>query len=296
VSEPVTFIGLGVMGKPMARHLVDAGYDVGVHNRSRAAVDELVAAGARALAGPAEGAAARFVITMLPDSPDVRSVADRLIPALGPGTTWIDMSTISPVLTRELAAEVHARGAAMLDAPVSGGDKGAREATLSIMVGGSQEAFDAARPVFDTLGKTIVRVGDSGAGQVVKACNQVVVGMAMQAMAEALVLGAAAGVDPEVIVDVLSGGLARCGALEVRGKRAAAGDFAPGFRARLHRKDLTIALETAAELDVPLAGTALVRDLFDAMVESGRGDLDHSGLADLLQERAGVRLGAPPSG
>jgi 2-hydroxy-3-oxopropionate reductase len=206
------------------------------------------------------------------------------------------MSTISPVLTRELAAEVRDRGAAMLDAPVSGGDKGAREATLSIMVGGREEDFDAARPVFEVLGKTIVRVGDNGAGQVVKACNQVVVGMAMQAMAEALVLGAAAGVDPEVIVDVLSGGLARCGALEVRGKRAAAGDFEPGFRARLHRKDLTIALETAEEFGVPLAGTALIRDRFEAMVESGRGDLDHSGLADLLQEQAGVRLGArPPS-
>ena len=291
MSERITFIGLGVMGRPMAGHLVEAGYDVGVHNRSRPAVDALAAAGARALESPEDGASARFVITMLPDSPDVQSVAERLIPALGPGTIWIDMSTISPVVTRELEARVRARGAAMLDAPVSGGDKGAREATLSIMAGGRQEDFDAALPVFEVLGRTIVRVGDSGAGQVVKACNQVVVGMAMQAMAEALVLGAAAGVDPEVVVDVLSGGLARCGALEVRGKRAAAGDFEPGFRARLHRKDLTIALETAAEFGVPLAGTALIRERFDAMLDSGRGDLDHSGLADLLQEQAGVRLG-----
>lgn len=291
MSDRVSFIGLGVMGKPMAGHLVDAGYDVGVHNRSRAAVDELAERGARVLDGPAAAADARFVITMLPDSPDVREVAGELVPALSEGTIWIDMSTISPVLTRELAADVEARGAAMLDAPVSGGDKGAREAALSIMVGGREETFEAARPVFEVLGKTIVRVGDAGAGQVVKACNQVMVAMAMQGMAEALVLGAKAGVDPEVIVDVLSGGLARCGALEVRGKRAAAGDFEPGFRSRLHRKDLTIALETGDELEVPLEATALVRGLFDAMIESGRGDLDHSGLADLLQERAGVRLG-----
>ncbi len=291
MSERVSFIGLGVMGKPMAGHLVAAGYDVGVHNRSRGAVDELAERGARVLDGPAAGADARFVITMLPDSPDVRAVADELVPALGEGTIWIDMSTISPVLTRELAGEVEARGAAMLDAPVSGGDKGAREAALSIMVGGRPETFDAARALFEVVGKTIVHVGDAGAGQVVKACNQVLVAMAMQGMAEALVLGAKAGVDTSTIVDVLSGGLARCGALEVRGKRAAAGDFEPGFRARLHRKDLTIALETGEELGVPLEATALVRERFEAMVESGRGDLDHSGLADLLQERAGVHLG-----
>jgi 2-hydroxy-3-oxopropionate reductase len=291
VSERVSFIGLGVMGKPMAGHLVEAGYDVGVHNRSRAAVDELAERGARVLDGPAAAGEARFVITMLPDSPDVRSVAGELIPALGEETIWIDMSTISPVLTRELAAEVEQRGAAMLDAPVSGGDKGAREAALSIMIGGPEETFEAARPVFEVLGKTIVRVGDAGAGQVVKACNQIMTAMAMQGMAEALVLGAKAGVDPNVIVDVLSGGLARCGALEVRGRRAATGDFEPGFRSRLHRKDLTIALETGDELEVPLEATALVRGLFDAMIESGRGDLDHSGLADLLRERAGVQLG-----
>lgn len=291
MSDSVSFIGLGVMGRPMAGHLVDAGFDVRVHNRSRGAVEELAALGARPLDGSAEAGSARFVITMLPDSPDVRAVADELIPALGEGTTWIDMSTISPVLTRELAAEVDARGAAMLDAPVSGGDKGARDATLSIMVGGHAETFAAARPVLEVLGKTIVLVGEHGAGQVVKACNQIMVAMAMQGMAEALVLAAKTGVDPDVVVDVLSGGLARCGALEVRGKRAAAGDFEPGFRARLHRKDLAIALETGAEVGVPLAATSLVRDLFDAMVESGRGDLDHSGLADLLQGRAGVRLG-----
>ena len=266
MSERVSFIGLGVMGKPMAGHLVDAGYDVGVHNRSRAAVDELAERGARVLDGPAAAADARFVITMLPDSPDVRAVADELVPALGEGTIWIDMSTISPVLTRELAGEVEVRG-------------------------GRPETFDAARALFEVVGKTIVHVGDAGAGQVVKACNQVLVAMAMQGMAEALVLGAKAGVDLNTIVDVLSGGLARCGALEVRGKRAAAGDFEPGFRARLHRKDLTIALETGEELGVPLEATALVRERFEAMVESGRGDLDHSGLADLLQERAGVHPG-----
>jgi len=149
VSERVSFIGLGVMGKPMAGHLVAAGYDVGVHNRSRGAGDELAERGARVLDGPAAAADARFVITMLPDSPDVRAVADELVPALGEGTIWIDMSTISPVLTRELAGEVEARGAAMLDAPVSGGDKGAREAALSIMVGGREETFEAARPLFE---------------------------------------------------------------------------------------------------------------------------------------------------
>jgi 2-hydroxy-3-oxopropionate reductase len=273
------------MGRPMARHLVEAGFDVGVHNRSRAAVEELAAAGARALESVEQGADARFVITMLPDGPDVESVARTLIPALRRETTWIDMSTISPELTQQLAAEVAARGAGMLDAPVSGGDQGARDATLSIMGGGEIAAFEAAQPVFRALGRTIVHVGANGAGQVVKACNQIMVGMAMEAMAEALVLGRAAGVDPERIVGVLSGGLARCGPLEVRGRRVVAGDFTPGFRARLHRKDLAIAVDTGRRLGVPLAGSELTLRLFEEMVDTGRGDLDHSGLADLLQAR-----------
>ncbi len=290
MEAKVAFIGLGVMGKPMAKHLLDAGCELRVHNRSPEAVEELVAAGADGFDGPEEVGDAEFVITMVPDTPDVELVAERLVPALANGSIWIDMSTISPTATRELAEAVAERGAEMVDAPVSGGEKGAREATLSIMAGGSAEAFERCRPLFDVLGGSAVHVGEVGAGQVVKACNQIMVGCQMEAMAEALVLGAKAGVDPAKIVEVLGAGLARCGPLEVRGPHVLEGDFEPGFRARLHRKDLAIALETGREIDVPLPATAIVAELYSAMVASGRGDLDHSGLADLLGEQAGVRI------
>ena len=288
MGATIAFIGLGTMGKPMARHLLDAGYDLKVHSRSPGPVQELVDAGAAAFDSPEQVGDAEFVITMVPDTPDVEEIAEALIPGLSQASIWIDMSTISPTVTRRLAQEVSANNAEMIDAPVSGGDKGANEATLSIMAGGTPVAFQRCMPIFQTLGKTIVHVGPSGAGQVVKACNQIMVGCEMQAMAEALVLGAKAGIEPATIVTVLSGGLARCGPLEVRGLRAAEGDFEPGFRARLHRKDLKIALDAGYDLGVPLPATALVLGLYSAMVSSGRGDLDHSGLVELLQSFAGV--------
>ena len=281
----VSFIGLGVMGRPMALNLVRGGFDVLVHNRSRPAVDELHAAGARLLTNVAQAGSSSFVVTMLPDTPDVEEVGAAILPGLQPGTVWIDMSTIDPKAIRRLAADAAARGAYLLDAPVSGGDQGARAGTLSIMVGGDAQAYAMAEPVFVPLAKTVAHVGPSGAGQVVKACNQMMVGLSMQAMAEALVVAAQAGIDLEVAIDILSGGLARCGALETRGRRVAAGDFEPGFRARLHHKDLAIALRLGEELGVPLEGTQVVKGLLAEMMSSGRGDLDHSGLADLLRSK-----------
>ncbi len=284
----VVVIGLGVMGKPMAANLLEAGFDLGVHNRSPGPAEELVERGADLVDSPAAVGEAEFVITIVPDTPDVEQVAAELIPALPTGSIWIDMSTISPIATRRLAAEVTEHGAFLLDAPVSGGEQGAVDGGLSIMVGGPNDAFERCGPIFKPLGKTIVHMGPSGAGQVTKACNQIAVASAMEAMAEALVLSERAGIDSERLIEVLQGGLARSGSMALRGARAARGDFEPGFRARLHQKDLRIALETGRAFDVPLPEAELMVELYDDLVESGRGDLDNSAVVDLLRERAGA--------
>ncbi|MBA2364359.1 MAG: NAD-binding protein, partial [Chloroflexia bacterium] len=212
MAERIGFIGLGIMGKPMAHHLMDAGYALTVYSRSRGPVDEIVAEGATAAASPSELAErSAIVITMLPDSPDVQAVVageDGVLSDAREGALIIDMSTISPITARDLAAQARQQGVGMLDAPVSGGDVGARNATLSIMVGGSAEDFARAEPLFGAMGKTITHVGPAGAGQVVKACNQVVVALVLEAVSEALVLGSKAGVDPATIIQVLSGGMA----------------------------------------------------------------------------------------
>ena len=295
MAERVGFIGLGIMGRPMARNLVKAGFELVVHNRSRAAVDELTAesAAVRAAGSPAEvAAAASIVITMLPDSPEVRDVvfgANGLREAMGAGQLLIDMSTIAPATAVEVHDALVARGAAALDAPVSGGDKGAIAGTLSIMVGGGAADVERARPVFAALGKTIVHVGGPGAGQTVKACNQIVVALNYAAVSEALVLGIKAGVDPAKIVEVLSGGLAASRVLELRGPTMLRHEFAPGFRVNLHRKDLGIALATGKEHGVPLAATALVAQLYEALAAAGGGDLDHSALLTVVERLADVR-------
>lgn len=278
------------MGKPMARNLLRAGYPVTVHNRSRPPVDELVAEGA-ADGGSPRGVAeqSEVVITMLPDTPDVEQVTfgpQGLVEGLRPGSVLVDMSTISPVATRSIAARLRERGVEMLDAPVSGGQRGAEEGTLSIMVGGDPQTFERVRPLFQALGKSVVHVGPVGAGQVCKACNQVVVALTLQAVAEALVLAERNGVDPARVRQALLGGFAGSRILEVHGQRMLEGNYQPGFRARLHHKDLRIALETGRSAGVPMLGTALVHELLGAVVARGWGDLDHSALARLVGELA----------
>lgn len=292
-SKPtVGFIGLGIMGKPMARNVMRAGYPLIAFNRSRAPMDELAAEGAALGASPADVAArSHIVITMLPDSPDVEQVVfgpNGIAEGIRPGSLLIDMSSISPVTAVKVAEELGKKGVRVLDAPVSGGDVGARQGTLSIMVGGPEDVFNEALPVFQALGKNIVLCGGHGAGQITKLCNQILVAIQLEAVGEALVLGAKAGVDPARIVQVLGAGLARCGVLETRGMRILDRDFAPGFRARLHYKDLNNALAAARAYDVPLPVTALVTEMFKRLQVAGRGDLDHSAITTFLEELAGT--------
>jgi 2-hydroxy-3-oxopropionate reductase len=294
---PVGFIGLGIMGKPMARNLAAAGYTLVIYNRSQDDIDALLAEGDQfqAAGNPREVAErTKVVITMLPDSPDVRDVVFGeigVLPALGPGHLLVDMSTIAPATAVEVNAAARERGARALDAPVSGGDKGAIAGTLSIMVGGDAEDVQRAMPLFEAMGKTIVHVGGAGAGQIVKACNQVVVAVNYAAVSEALLLGSKAGVAPDKIVQVLSGGLAASRVLELKGQTMVAHQFAPGFRTDLHRKDLGIALSTAGASSVPVPVTALVTQLFEALAGAGKGDLDHSALVTVYEEMAKFNIG-----
>jgi len=282
------------MGKPMARNLIKAGYRLVVYNRSRGPVDELVSAGATAVGSPrAVAEETDIVITMVPDSPDVQQVVlgnDGVLGGLRRGSVLIDMSTISPIVTRELAAAVEAKGAHMLDAPVSGGEKGAIEGTLSIMVGGQPEIFNRVRPVFAALGKNITHIGAHGAGQVTKACNQIVVALTIQAVSEALVLATKAGVDPAKVREALLGGFAQSRILDLHGLRMLDRNFTPGFKVKLHQKDLNIALGTGRSLGVPLPATAVVQEAFTALVGLGRKDLDHSALVTLEEELAKAQV------
>ncbi len=295
MSTPtIGFIGLGIMGKPMARNLMRAGYALTVHSRSRGPVEDLVREGASDGGSP-RGVAQRneIVITMLPDSPDVQQVVlgpDGVLDGLRPDSVLVDMSTISPIVTQEIARAVEAKGGQMLDAPVSGGERGALTATLSIMVGGPADTVERVRPIFEALGKNIVHVGDHGAGQVAKACNQVVVALTIQAVSEALVLAAKAGVDPAKVRQALLGGFAQSRILDIHGQRMLERNFVPGFKVRLHQKDLNIALTTAKTLGVPLPATAVVQEAFAALRRSDRGDLDHSVLVTLLEDLAGIRI------
>jgi len=298
MTERIGFIGLGIMGKPMVRNLVKAGFEVVAHSRTRASVDEMVAESAAMIAADSPRAVAeqtKTIITMLPDSSDVRDVVfgdNGLIGAMGAGHLLIDMSTIAPATAIEVAEAVKVKGAAALDAPVSGGDKGAIAGTLSIMVGGEASDVERAMPLFEAMGKTIVHVGGVGAGQIVKACNQVVVALNYAAVSEALVLGSKAGVDPTKIVQVLGGGLANSRVLEMRGPTMIEHNFEPGFRVNLHRKDLAIALFTGRETGVPLPMTSLVSQFYDAVGVAGGGELDHSALLTLFEEMANHTVAA----
>ncbi|HET6947627.1 MAG TPA: 2-hydroxy-3-oxopropionate reductase [bacterium] len=295
VSTPtIGFIGLGIMGKPMARNLIKAGHRLIVHDRVEAPVREIVSLGAQAPGSARQVAAlSDVVITMLPDSPDVQDVVlgqDGILEALRPGTIYIDMSTISPIVTREIAPLVEGKDAEMLDAPVSGGEKGAIEATLSIMVGGPKAVFDRMLAIFQVMGKNIVHIGDHGAGQMTKAANQIVVALTIQAVGEALALAAKAGVDPAKVRQALLGGFAQSRILELHGQRMLDRNFQPGFRIRLHQKDLNIALSTGKALGVPLLATAVVQEAFTALRGMDRGELDHSALVTLIEEMARVQV------
>jgi 2-hydroxy-3-oxopropionate reductase len=293
--ERIGFIGLGIMGRPMARNLLKAGYPLVVHNRSQAAVQELTGLGAEAAASPAEVARrARIVITMLPNSPDVEAVAlgpQGIVEGARAGGLLADMSTISPLVSQRVAAALAARGVRMLDAPVSGGEKGAIEAGLSIMVGGEPGDLDEVRPVFQALGKTITHLGPIGSGGFVKLANQIIVAINLTGIAEALTLGTKAGIDLERMITALSGGLAGSRCLDQKRPNYLAAAYQPGFKIDLHCKDLGLIMEAAHALGVPLPTTAVVQELFSALRVKGRGGLDHSGVITLLEELAGVKVG-----
>ena len=290
----VGYIGLGLMGKSIARNILKAGFPLVVHNRSRAAVDELAAEGASAANSPAEVAAqVEVVFTNLPDTPDVEQVVlgkKGILEGAHPGLIFVDNSTIKPAAARSLAASLAGRGVLSLDAPVSGGDIGARNATLAIMVGGPAEALEKVRPVFQAMGKTITYVGEAGAGQVAKAANQIMVAAQMVAMGELLIFSQKAGVDPQKVVEAIKGGAAQCWTLDVKPPRLFAGNRTPGFKAHMQAKDLNIILETARDYGIPLPSVAVDAQLYNAMLQNGMGELDNSAVIGMIEALAGVKL------
>ena len=294
MSDTVGFIGLGLMGKPMALNLLKKGFAVVVHSRSRGPVDELVAAGATAATSPAEVArVAARIVTMLPDGPDVALVlegANGIFSAMPRGTVILDSSTIAPATAKRLAAATAERGGQFLDGPVSGGEIGAIAGTLAFMVGGDAAAVETMRPVIEAMGspEKLVHVGDSGAGQVCKACNQIVLGGTMAVVAEAIALSRKAGVDPLKVRAALMGGFAQSRVLDVHGERMITGNWKPGFKARLFKKDLGIAMNTLAENGVPAATSAVVQQLVQAQITAGEGDEDYSGLAKAIFKLANL--------
>jgi 2-hydroxy-3-oxopropionate reductase len=286
--ERIGFIGLGIMGSPMSQHLLKAGYALTVLDRVTESQKQVIAAGAQAGASPKNVAEqSEIVITMLPDSPDVEEVVlgkNGVLEGLRPGNLFIDMSTILPSVARRVTDAVRKKGADGLDAPVSGGQVGAQNATLSIMVGGSVTAFARAKPIFEKMGKNIVHVGEAGAGQVTKAANQVVVAVTIAAVSEALLLAAKAGVDPAKVREALLGGFAQSRILDLHGNRMLQRNFQPGFKMKLHRKDMAIVLNTARELGLALPTSAGVTELMNAAIGNGGAELDHSALVTMLEK------------
>ncbi len=283
----VGYIGLGIMGKSMARNILKAGFPLVVHNRSRGAVAELVAEGALEATSPREVAAqVAVVFTNLPDSPDVEQVAlgpDGILEGAREGLIFVDNSTIKPATARHIAAVLGQRGVLSLDAPVSGGDIGAQKGTLAIMVGGPVEALERVMPVLDAVGKTITHVGDSGAGQIAKAANQVMVAAQMVAMGELLILARKAGADPRKVVAAIQGGAAQCWTLDVKPERLFAGNRQPGFKAYMQAKDLGIVMDTAREYGITMPSTAVNTQLFYAMLQMGMAELDNSAVVGVIE-------------
>jgi 2-hydroxy-3-oxopropionate reductase len=288
----IGFIGVGIMGYHMAAHLLEAGYEVAAYDVVPENLAKIVEKGAAAGTSCADVAAkSDLVISMVPDSPDVEAVAlgeGGIIEAAREGLIYVDMSTIAPAVAIAVAEVLGEKGVRCLDAPVSGGETGAANAALSIMAGGPEDLFNEVLPVFEVMGKTVTLCGGNGAGQTVKACNQIQVALNFVGMAEAFVLGAKAGVDPAIILKVLSGGYAQTRVMDARGERLIQGDFAPGFKSKFHYKDLNIIMETAKNLNVPVPCTAVAHQLFNALLASGRGDLDHSAVINIIEDLAKV--------
>jgi 2-hydroxy-3-oxopropionate reductase len=290
----IGFIGLGIMGKPMARNLMKVGYSLTVHDINSAPVQELVKLGAAKASSPKEVAErCTLVILMLPNSPEVRQVVlgkDGIIEGAAPGTIVIDMSSISPVVSRELGEILAGKGVRFLDAPVSGGEPGAINATLSIMVGGEESVFEECKAILLSMGKAVVRVGGIGSGNITKLANQIIVALNIAAMSEALVLGTKAGVDPELIYNAIRGGLAGSNVLEAKALRVMDNNFEPGFKIDLHVKDLANALETSRQIGVPLFLTAQVMEILKSLQIEGKGQKDHSGILLFYEKMAQVQV------
>ncbi len=290
----VGYIGLGLMGKSIARNILKAGFPIVVHNRSQAAVDELVAEGATRASSPAEVAQqVDVVFTNLPDSPDVEKVAldeNGIMAGAHDGLVFVDNSTIKPASARMIAEKLKTQGIFSLDAPVSGGDIGAKNATLTIMVGGETEALEKVMPVFQAMGKTITHVGEAGAGQVAKAANQIMVAAQMVAMGELLVFSKKAGVDPRKVVEAIKGGAAQCWTLDVKPPRLFEGNRNPGFKAYMQLKDMGIVLDTAKEYDIPISAAEENTKFFQQMIQQGMGELDNSAVVGIIEKLAGVEI------
>jgi 3-hydroxyisobutyrate dehydrogenase len=290
--QPVGFIGLGIMGRPMAGHLLKGGHPLTVYNRTRSKTDELRAQGANVAASPAEVAArSEVVITMVSDTPDVEAVVagpQGVLEGIRKGSVVVDMSTISPQTERALDARLRDRGAALVDAPVSGGDVGARNATLAIMAGGDRQAFDRVLPVLRLLGKTITWCGPSGSGQIAKLCNQILISLTLLGVSEALVFARKNGLDPDVMIEAVSGGAAQSWQLTNLGPRIIKRDFAPGFMIDLVQKDLRLVMEACASAAVALPATGLVHQLFGSAQAAGAGREGTQGLAKVLEKLSGL--------
>ena len=290
MAQTLGFIGLGIMGRPMAKNLLKAGYPLVVHSRSKGPVDDLTAAGARSAPSPkAVTEQVDLLITMLPNSPDVELVAlgpQGILEGVRSGLIYVDMSTISPIVSQKIDKALAARGVKMLDAPVSGGERGAVEGTLSIMVGGDKPTFDLVLPIFQAMGKTITHLGPLGAGGFTKLANQIIVAVNLTALGEALTLARKAGLNRELTLKALGGGLAGSRCLEQKTPNYLSNTYNPGFRVDLHFKDLGLIMESGRALGVPLPTTALVQELFAALRVRGRGGLDHSAVITLLEDLA----------
>ena len=292
MAQVIGFIGLGIMGRPMAKNLLKAGYPLVVHSRSRGPVDEIARAGAKVGSSPRDVAAQSDVlITMLPNSPDVELVAlgrDGIIEGARPGLLFVDMSTISPIVSKKVGEALATKSVKMLDAPVSGGERGAIDGALSIMVGGDKAVFDAVLPIFQAMGKTITHLGPLGFGGFTKLANQIIVAVNLTALGEALTLAKKAGLDRDLTLTALAGGLAGSKCLDQKKPNYLADTYNPGFKIDLHFKDLGLIMESARALGVPLPTTAVVQELFSALRVKGRGGLDHSGVITLLEDIAGL--------
>ncbi len=290
----VGYIGLGLMGKPIARNILKAGFPLVVHNRSREKVQELVLEGATEAFSPAEVASqVDVVFTNLPDSPDVESIVlgeNGIIAGGKPGLIFVDNSTIKPMVARTIANSLAEKGIQALDAPVSGGDIGAINGTLTIMVGGPSEALEKVRPIFAVMGKTITHIGPAGSGQIAKAANQIMVAAQMVAMGELLIFAQKAGADPMKVVEAIRGGAAQCWSLDVKPPRLFSGNRQPGFKASMQSKDLNIVMETAKEYGIPLPSCAIDQQLYQSMLQNNLGHLDNSAIISIIENLANERL------